>query len=172
MHRRRVLVVLALTPALLAGCGARAVPQSQSQPRIVIESPWVRTTDGATNTSMTALFASLTNPSSADIDLVKADCSPVAGMTELHEMVMVKGKSVMQKIPSGTITIPREGHQHLVPGGMHVMLMKLTGPLPIGDEVTCTLDFSNGQHEVVRAPVKKFTEEEDHYHSPAPSANG
>ena len=48
------------------------------------------------------------------------------------------------------------------------MLMMLKKELPIGDEVTCTLKFSDGVTKEVKAPVKEFTEEEDHYHTPMP----
>ena len=37
--------------------------------------------------------------------------------------------------------------------------------------MTLELTFSNGTSKTVTAPVKVFTEEQDHYHSPAPSAS-
>ncbi len=138
---------------------------------MIIEDPWVRTTEGATDPSMTALFFSAVNPGEKPNTLTKADCSSVAGKTEIHEMVKGDdGKMVMQEDKDGLEIAPGT-HEHLKPGGHHVMLMMLKKPLAIGDEVTCTLTFSTGDPITVTAPVKKFTEEEDHYH-PSPAANG
>jgi hypothetical protein len=57
----------------------------------------------------------------------------------------------------------------LKPGGYHVMLMKLTRPLAAGDEVTLTLDFSDGTTRTLTVPVKTFAEETGGY-SPTPAA--
>lgn len=167
---RRRLCVIALAGFTLVGCSGASEEPSQT-PGIIVESPWVRTTDDATDPSMTALFATLTNPSAADITLLSADCSAVAEMTQVHEMVDVDGQLVMQEAAGGAL-VPKESHLHLTPGGTHVMLMGLKTELPAGDEVSCSLEFDNGQSIDVTAPVKVFTEEEDHYHSPSPSAEG
>ena len=114
---------------------------------------------------MTALFVNMTNPTSEDITLMSADCGDVAGMVEVHEMAMVDGGMVMRKAEGG-ILVPKESHEHLAPGGPHVMLMELAGELPAGgQEVSCTLTFDNGQEIDVVAPVKEFTEEQDTYHT-------
>lgn len=168
MTRMRRHIALGVLPLLvLAGCSSAST--ATKAPSIIIENPWVRTTDGATNTTMTALFATLTNPGSSDITLTKADCSEVAGKTEVHEMVKVDGKMVMQEAKNGAV-VPKEGHLHMKPGSYHVMLMMLKKPLPVGTEVHCSLTFSDGVTKDVTAPVKVFTEEEDHYHTPMPSA--
>lgn len=114
---------------------------------------------------MTALFVNMTNPTSEDITLISADCGDVAGMVEIHEMVMSDGEMMMQKAEPG-IVIPKESHEHLAPGGGHVMLMDLTRELPAGgEEISCTLVYDNGQEIDVVAPVKEFTEEQDTYHT-------
>lgn len=135
---------------------------------MIFEGAWVRTTDAAKDQSMTALFGTVVNPSEQTVKLTAADCSSVAGMTQIHEMVSVNGKMVMQEAKGG-VDVPAGSHLHLKPGGYHVMLMQLNKKLPVGDEVTCTLSFSTGQQIKVTSSVKKFTEEEDHYHSPSPS---
>lgn len=167
-----VAVVAGMALVALVGCGASRpastpTPAAQ-QPIIVVEQPWVRTTEGTTDPSMSAAFMTLSNPGDADVVLTAAE-SDVAQVSEIHEMVMVDGKKVMQKMPNG-LTIKAGSHQHLISGGHHIMLMKLKKPLAIGDEVAITLTFSTGQKLTVKAPVKKFTEEEEHYHTAAPSA--
>ncbi|MDO4784502.1 MAG: copper chaperone PCu(A)C [Propionibacteriaceae bacterium] len=166
---KRSVAALAIPLVLAAGCASTA-PKVKAA-GIVVEKPWVRTTDGATNQTMTALFADLTNPTASDISLTSADCGSVAGKTEIHEMVKGEdGKMMMREAASGAL-VPKESHLHMKPGGYHVMLMMLKKELPVGDEVTCTLKFSDGATKEVKAPVKEFTEEEDHYHTPMPSAD-
>lgn len=165
---RKHLAMVALPLLVTAGCSS-ASPEVKA-PGILIEDAWVRTTDGAKDQTMTALFAGLTNPGSSDLSLTKADCSAVAGKTEIHEMVKGDdGKMMMREAVNG-VTVPKESHIHLKPGGYHVMLMQLKQQLPVGEEVSCDLTFSDGVTKTVKAPVKVFTEEEDHYHTPMPTS--
>jgi len=152
----------------LAACSSKA--SNSSDPPILVEDAWVRTTDGATDTTMTAAFMTLVNPGDANVSLVGASTS-AAGMCQVHEMVKgADGKSVMQEAKAGVV-VPAGSHAHLTPGGYHIMLMMLKQKLPVGAEVTLELKFSNGTSKTVTAPVKVFTEEQDHYHSPAASAS-
>ncbi|MEO7589298.1 MAG: copper chaperone PCu(A)C [Arachnia sp.] len=151
---------------LLGACGT---PAGDTTSGVIAAESWVRTTDGSEQPDMSALFVNLTNPTSADITLMAADCGDVAGMTQLHEMVEQDGGMVMREAGDGLV-VPKESHLHLAPGGPHVMLMDLTRELPAGgEEVSCTLMFDDGQEIDVLAPVKEFTEEQDTYHSHAPS---
>ena len=147
---------------LLGACGS---PSDDATSGVIAASPWVRTTDDSERPDMTALFVNLTNPTSADITLTGADCGDVAGKVEIHEMAKVDGEMVMRQAKDG-IVVPKESHEHLAPGGPHVMLMDLTRELPAGgEEVSCTLTFDDGQEIEVLAPVKEFTEEQDTYHT-------
>ena len=123
--------------AALSGCtaetGAGADGRTQA-PKILVARPWVRTTDGAKDTTMSAAFMDLTNPGDQDVKLVKASAD-FATMVELHRMTEVDGKKVMEAARDG-IVIEAGSHRHLVSGGYHVMLMGLTRPLAIGDEVS------------------------------------
>lgn len=154
-------VLAALTILLIsAGCSSQ-----DATPGILTGEPWVRTTDGAQRPDMTAVYVNLTNPSASDIVLVDADCGDVAQVTELHEMIMRDGEMVMQEAEEG-IVVPAGSHEHLAPGGPHVMLMDLNRELPVGsEEVTCELVFDDGTTREIVAPVKEFTEEQDTYHT-------
>lgn len=80
-------------------------------------------------------------------------------------MAMVDGEVVMREAEAG-IVVPRESHEHLAPGGPHIMLMELQRDLPAGgEEISCTLSFDNGQKIDILAPIKEFTEEQDTYHT-------
>lgn len=131
---------------------------------VTIEDPWVRATAGTEDPSMTAAFLVVDNDTGEDVTL-KAASSPVAGMVQLHEMAEVDGETVMQEATGG-ILVKAGGGQLLQPGGYHVMLMDLRQELAPGDEVDLTLEFSDGTSLEVTAPVKQFTEEGGHYHSP------
>lgn len=146
----------------LSGCGGAPAAEA---PGVLAADPWVRTTDGAEMPEMTAVFVSLTNPTKDDRVLKSADCGDVAASTELHVMEKVDGQMVMKKSEDG-IVVPAGKHEHLAPGGPHIMLMGLTRELPAGsEELACTLTFDDGQTIDILAPVKEFTEEQDTYHT-------
>ncbi|WP_235737545.1 copper chaperone PCu(A)C [Nocardioides alcanivorans] len=132
--------------------------------RISISEPWARGTVGSTDSTMSAAFMLLDNPSDEDITLESAS-TDVAGRTELHEMAMKDGDMVMQQVDGG-IVIEAGKDMLLQPGGYHVMLMDLTRELTPGEEIDLTLGFSDGSSVTVTVPVKEFTEEEGHYHEP------
>lgn len=156
-------MVPALAATLLLGaCGSA---DAESPSGVIAADPWVRSTDDSERPDMSSLFVNLTNPTADDITLVSADCGDVAGMVELHVMEMTDGQMVMKKAEDGVV-VPKESHQHLAPGGPHVMLMDLARELPAGsEEITCSLTFDNDQSIDVVAPVKEFTEEQDTYHT-------
>lgn len=159
----------------LAACGSEtdepaATPPAASDSSatsaesLVVEDPWVRSTEGTKDATMTAAFMVLDNDGDEELTLVGAS-TELAEKVELHEMVMADGKAVMQEIDGGITLAPGKG-QLLQPGGMHVMLMGLTGELAAGDEVDLELEFADGSTQEVTAPVKAFTEEDEHYHAP------
>lgn len=175
MNRRIRAMALALAAvtslSLLAGCGDDAADDAATsaeeapaaEASITIEDGWVRATEGTEDTTMTAAFMDIENSSDAEIVLLGAS-SAVAGMTQLHEMVMDdEGAMTMQEVDGG-LPIEADGHAHLEPGGYHVMLMGLKQALAPGDEVSLTLEFDDGSTQELLLPVKAFTEEEPHYH--------
>lgn len=163
MRATLISILAALT--LITGCAP--APKMTQGPKLSVEGPWVRTTQGAKDPAMTGAFLTVANPGEAEVRLVSAECGD-AGMVQLHEMVMVDGKMAMAETKNG-IVVPAGGHAHLTPGGYHIMLMKLKRELPIGDQLQLALNFSDGTRLQVTAPVKEFVEEEDHYHSPTPT---
>ena len=166
--RRRFLIIapaVALTATGLAACGQDDQDVAGAGGlKILVNKPWVRTTVGKKDPTMTAAFMDLTNPGTTPVKLTKASCE-VATKTELHVMETKDGKKVMVEAKDGILIEP-ESHKHLLSGGAHIMLMGLKRELPIGDEVTIELTFDNGQTETIKAMVKEFVEEDDHYHTP------
>jgi copper(I)-binding protein len=164
-------VAVAVLGLVLAGCAAQSASPATGTDaaRLSVEGPWVRTTTGAKDTTMTAAFLTVVNPGDADVRLMGADCAD-AGMVQLHEMVEQDGTKVMQEATDGVV-VPAGSHLHLTPGGYHIMLMQLKRAFAVGDQVALTLRFSDGRTLEVTAPVKEFVEEEDHYHPPTPGAS-
>lgn len=116
---------------------------------IEIENAYARATPPKLPNS--AVFLSLKNSSNKDISL-KSASSDVSKVVELHTHKMVDGAMKMYQIPK--IDIPANGKTTLKPGGLHIMLIGLKHALKVGNNVTVTLKFSNGETKTVTAPIK------------------
>jgi len=112
--------------------------------QVQVKDPWVRAT--VPQQKATGAFMQLS--SSQDTRLVEAR-SPVAGVVELHEMVMEKDVAKMRAVPG--IDLQAGKGVELKPGGYHVMLMDLKRQLKEGESVPITLVFegSNKKRETV-----------------------
>ncbi len=102
--------------------------------QVSVAEPWVR----ATVASQKASGAFMTLTAARDARLVEVS-SPVAGIVEIHEMAMEQ--NVMRMRAVGGLDLPAGKAVELKPGGYHVMLMELKGPLKAGDTVPITLVF-------------------------------
>ena len=87
--------------------------------------------------------------------LVQAS-SPIAGVVEIHEMVMDNNVMKMRAIPG--LDLPAGRAVELKPGGYHVMLMDLKRELKAGEQVPITLvvEDKGGKRESIEvtAPVR------------------
>lgn len=162
-----VLLCGLLAPAL-AACGSddasppRAVEsttttQTQAQ-ALRVTDPWVKAAGGG----MTAAFGVLSNSSGQDIDVVSAS-TPVNAMTELHETVENADGSMAMRPKEGGFVVPAGGKVTLAPGGDHIMMMELKGPVAAGTTVTITLTLGDGSTTEVEATVKPFDGGEEKY---------
>ncbi len=128
---------------------------------IEIKAPWVRGT--VAGQTATGAFMEITSKSGAS--LVGA-ASPVAGVTEVHEMKMDGGVMKMRAV--ARLDLPAGKPVILGPGGYHVMLMNLKQTIKTGDSVPLTLQFEGKDRKVemleVVAEVRDLT-------SKAPAAN-
>lgn len=131
--------------ALLVGASA------WGQTPVKVDEAWVRGT--VPQQKATGAFMRLT--AEADVRLVGARAS-VAGVTEVHEMVLDSGVMKMRPVPA--VALPAGRTTELKPGGLHVMLMDLKQPLKASDTVVLTLEFEDAQKkrfsQEVNAPVK------------------
>ncbi|NDV00852.1 copper chaperone PCu(A)C [Pseudoroseicyclus tamaricis] len=93
-------------------------------------------------------FLTIANDGAEDDRLVAA-ASPVAGRTEIHEMLMDGDVMRMRELEDG-LPIPAGESVSLEPGGIHLMLMELGDPLVEGTQVPMTLTFQQaGEVEIL-----------------------
>lgn len=129
-----------------------AVPASAAAPKagdqIDVKDPVVRLVPPGIPT--TGIFLVLENRSEADHALVQAS-SPSAKVVELHTHFSEGGIMKMRRVER--IPVPAKGTAVLKPGGYHIMLIELTGPLSEKTTVQTTLQFEDGSTKVIHAEV-------------------
>jgi copper(I)-binding protein len=91
-------------------------------------------------------YFTLVNTSEADITLTGAN-SPAFGNVMMHRTVTQDGVSSMQHLPQ--IELASGEPIEFAPGGYHLMLMKRTRTIAIGDDIGVTLLFANGEEQSV-----------------------
>jgi copper(I)-binding protein len=93
------------------------------------------------NAPVGAGYLTITNRGTADDTLVSAT-SPVAGVTQIHEMKMEGDVMKMNEVEGGLL-IPAGQSVTLEPGGFHIMFMELKQAFVEGSMVPVTLTFAN-----------------------------
>ena len=120
-----------------------------------MKDPWIRGT--VAQQKATGMFAQL---SSAGGGKLVSASSPVAGVVEIHEMVMDGSVMKMRAIPA--LDLPAGKTVDLKPGGYHVMLMDLKQELKPGQTVPVTLVIEGADKKretiEVKATVKPLAD--------------
>ena len=106
--------------------------------QVSVQDAWVRAT--VPQQKATGAFMRLT--AAQDMRLVAAS-SPVAGITEVHEMKMVDNVMKMRAVPA--LDLPAGQAVELKPGGYHIMLLDLKAPLAKDTTVPVTLTFKDAK---------------------------
>lgn len=118
---------------------------------IHILDPWVRPAGAGTpNSAAYALLLNLT----AEVDTLITVSTEAAEVSELHEMVMGAGDVMQMRPIEGGIVVPPGGTAHLKPGGLHMMLINLTGELEAGSMIELTLIFEQSGEFNLTVPVR------------------
>lgn len=92
------------------------------------------------NAPVGAGYLSITNNGGAYDTLVSAS-SPVAGVTQIHQMKMEGDVMKMSELPDGVVIAAGQSVS-LTPGGLHIMFMQLNEPLVEGTMIPVTLKFA------------------------------
>ncbi len=139
---RREVMVLAAALVTVAAC-------DQAPAALAVEQPWTRATPGPVRTG--GVFLVLHGGPEDDV-LTGAEC-PRAARVELHEHVRT-GDTVMMQAVTGGLPVPAGQAVPLAPGGYHLMVFGLDGPLVAGEVLPLTLIFAKAGRVAVAVPVK------------------
>ncbi|WP_281825765.1 copper chaperone PCu(A)C [Jannaschia rubra] len=145
-----ILAALTLAVALPAGA------QTTTLGDLTLDAPMLR--DTPPNAPVAGGFLTVTNNGEADDTLISAaTIDGIAGEVQLHRMEMVGDVMKMAQVDGG-IEIPAGATVTLMPGGLHLMLMGLTGPLEAGTSHPVTLIFENAGEVTMDFPVMTLAE--------------
>lgn len=122
-----------ITAAAMAAFALSAVAQ------VDVTNAWARAT--VKGQMATGAFMTLT---AKDGTKLVAGSSPVAGVTQVHEMKMEGGVMKMAEVKGG-LDLPAGKTVELKPGGYHIMLMDLKEPLAKDSSVPLTLVFKDAK---------------------------
>lgn len=134
---------------LLAGCGAAA---ESGGGRIGVTDARIPVPAGPNG----AAYLTLTNDGGTADRLVGVS-TDAAETAEIHETSTDRGTMSMQQVEG--VDIPAGGSATLEPGGVHIMLIGVTGDLAEGDRVDLTLSFDHAADRTVTAEVVPLTDE-------------
>ena len=134
------LKTLVVAAALMGG-----IVHAQS---VDVKDAWVRTS--VQGQKATGAFMKLT--AKDGVKLVAAS-SPVAGVTEVHEMKM-EGDVMKMKAVAGGLDLPAGKTVELKAGGYHLMLMDLKATLPKDSTIPLTLVFKDAKGAESRLELK------------------
>ncbi len=120
--------------AMLALAGGTVHAQT-----VEVKDAWVRTS--VQGQKATGAFMKITAKDNAKL---VAASTPVAGVTEVHEMKM-DGDVMKMRAVEGGLELPAGKTVELKPGGYHVMLMDLKAALPKDSTILLTLVFKDAK---------------------------
>lgn len=165
------LLVTCLVLVACSGTGSDAGSSDSGEvSEIVITNPWSRPAalldepdmnehdhaededpgDGGTNG---VVYMIVENRGSMDDRLVSVDAD-VAEALELHSVNMSDGVMQMRQVEDG-IELPAGKTVALEPGGLHIMLVGLTGSLEAGDVFDLDLEFEQAGSITVEVEVRE-----------------
>lgn len=144
---------------LLTACSSGATEESTNRlTDVTIANAYVKAAAGM----MTGAFMDITNNTDADITITGATAD-FADRVEVHEVV-----DGIMRMKDGGLVVSAGETQQLMPGGNHMMFIGLKRPLAAGDDVTFTLQFSDGSRAQVSAPVKDINMGDETYQPSSP----
>jgi copper(I)-binding protein len=130
---RAIGCVAALSFLLAASARAEDVRAGD----LVITQAWSRATPGGAKIG--GGYLTIENKGTT-ADRLIGGSSDIAGKIEVHEMTMKNGVMTMRPVDKGLSIEPGKTVK-LAPGGYHLMMFDLKGPLKQGDKLPVTLEF-------------------------------
>ena len=136
---------------LLTGLSILVAAPAMAQ--TTVKDAWIRGTVPQQKSS--GLFLQITSQQGGRL---VAASTPLAGVTEIHEMKMDGDVMKMRALPTG-LALPAGKEVSLSPSGYHVMLLELRQQLKAGDIVPVTLVVENGNGQREQVEVKATVRE-------------
>lgn len=127
------LTILAAAVLALAGPAAAS---SYRLGALQIDHPWIRATAPGAPTA--AGYMAVVNSGGASDRLLGGSTRAAQGLS-VHQSMQMNGMSHMMAVDA--LAVPARGSVTLKPGGYHLMLTGLKGPLVVGQIVPVTLRF-------------------------------
>ena len=115
-----------------------------------VSAGWARATPPGSST--TAAYLTIHNPGPDLVRLLGATTA-AAETVEIHSMTMAEGRTSM--VPQDELVLDPGATVGLEPGGVHLMLIGLAGPLIEGGSLELELVFSKGAAMGVVLPVRR-----------------
>ena len=138
---------VALATLLLTCCSPSA-----AEPELRLSDPWAR--EMVAGQSTTAAYVTIVNEGGAD--RLMAVSAPQPARTSLHITSYDNGIARMRPVEDG-LEIPAEATVVLRPGGPHIMVEQLAGPLTAGESLRLTLRFERSGERSLELPVRNST---------------
>jgi copper(I)-binding protein len=158
----------------VAACGSDADSASMStttgvadEAELVVSDAWAR--ESAMATGNGAVYFVVANGTASDDELLSASVpADIAAEAQIHETTEVTGDAgdqamsstmgtatgMMQMAEVESVAVPAGTTVAFEPGGLHVMLIELAGPLEAGTNVPLTLTFAEAGEIVLSAEVR------------------
>jgi len=147
---RSIVQTLASVLFVATLSAAPACAQEVKAGDLVITQAWSRATPGGAKIG--GGYLTIENKGTAPDRLIGA-AGDVAAKIEVHEMAMNNGVMTMRPLDQG-LTIEPGKTVKLAPGGYHLMMFDLKGPLKQGDKVQVTLEFEKAGKVTVSLDVQ------------------
>jgi copper(I)-binding protein len=137
-YRRRASLGKWIPALLVLGFIAQAPANAEDYRagNLIVTQPWSPATPPVA--SVGAVYFSITN-NGPKADLLLSVTSPIARMVEIHESREVQGSIRMREVAS--VECPAGATVKISPGGLHVMLLGMRGPLVAGMTFPASLHF-------------------------------
>ncbi|MGY8677027.1 copper chaperone PCu(A)C [Bradyrhizobium sp. UFLA05-153] len=148
MNKLSRILALAALSALAFAAPGRADDVKAGD--LVITQAWSRATPGGAKVA--GGYLTIENKGSAPDKLVGVSAE-IAGKIEVHEMAMDNGVMKMRPLDKGLAIEPGKTVK-LAPGGYHLMMQELKGPLKQGDRVPVTLQFEKAGKVAITLDVQ------------------
>lgn len=145
--------------AALGACSPDAFSSRKSTPPgcgegaqgVVVSGAWVRAVGAGR--PMSAAYLTLCNAAAPDDALIAAS-SPAVATVEIHESTKTP-QGVVGMRPVNSVALPAGRPVPFEPGGTHLMLIGLLGPLEAGGVMPLTLEFASGKTQTIDVPVQE-----------------